>query len=440
MLPLTYRLGSVSADASASSAGPAELPRWILHLDMNCYFASIEEKVNPSLAGKPLVVTGDPQGRSVVATANYPAREFGIKAGMSLKEAKQLCPRLVLICGNPARYITTLSSMLKVIERFGPQVETASIDELYLEASEAVADRGGGKAGAQALAEEVFSAVSTELELPCSVGVAPNKLMAKVASGWVKPRGRTVFARQDLPGLLENLPLEKIPGIGRRLSVHLGALGIHTCGELGRFPVRVLRGIFGVNGERLHFMGQGRDDTPLVPYYQAEEAKSVGHSITLRQDTYEPEVVRGVLLGLSEQVGRRMRVKGYRGRRVAVTVRFKEFETITRFGTMKHYVDEGGDIYRAALKVLARINLRHRAVRLVGVSVSLFAQGGETQPLFEEERRRKELVTAMDALNDRFGDFTVCWASSLVAPLRIYHVPPSRNPLGSMSRELPGLG
>lgn len=415
-----------------------QLPRWILHLDMNACFASIEEKVNPALKGKPLVVTGDPKGRSVVATASYPAREYGIKAGMPVGDAKRLCPHLVVVCGNPARYISTLSRLLALLERFGPEVEVASIDELYLEASRAVAERGGGRRGATALAEEVFSAVSGELELPCSVGLAPNKLMAKLASGWVKPRGRTVFSRQDLPRVLEGLPVEEMPGIGKRLGVHLGAQGVHTCGELGRFPVRVLRGIFGINGERLKLMGQGRDDTPLVPYYRPEDAKSVGHSITLRADTYDPAVVRGVMLGLSEQVGRRLRMKGYRGRRVALTLRFKDFETVTRFTTMKYYVDEGGEIYRTALRVLSRISIRHRAVRLVGVSVSLLAVGGESRPLFTRERRRKALISAIDKLNDRFGEFTVCWASSLSAPLRpaIGGVPPSRNPLGSMSREL----
>jgi DNA polymerase-4 len=193
--------------------------RWIAHIDMNAYFASIEEKVNPAIRGKPILVTGAPEGRSVVCTASYSARRYGISSGMSLKEALRLCPHAVVVTGNPARYTATLLKLVRILEGFTYLIEVASVDEVYMDVSGIVGD--GGREEAKRLAGEIKRAVASGLDLPCSVGIASNKVLAKFASGLEKPLGEVVIAPEDVEKVLENLPVDGLPGIGLKTAIHL---------------------------------------------------------------------------------------------------------------------------------------------------------------------------------------------------------------------------
>ncbi|RLC41913.1 MAG: DNA polymerase IV [Candidatus Coatesbacteria bacterium] len=400
--------------------------RWIAHIDMNAYFASVEEMVNPKIRGKPILVTGAPEGRSVVCTASYPAREYGIQSGMSLKEALRLCPHAVVVTGNPSRYTATLSQLVKMLEGFTHLIEIASVDEVYMNVSDIVGE--GGKERAKELAGELRMAVVNGLDLPCSVGIAPNKVMAKFASGLKKPMGETVIAHNEIEEVLENLPVDALPGIGTKLAIRLKGLGITTCGELGRAPVGLLKARFGVVGIALKAMGQGVADTPLVPYYEVPEAKSVGHSVTLPEDIYDMERVKGVVFSLSEKVGRRMRRRGYRGRRVQAVVRRGDFTSVVKHRTLKRPTDDAREIYKTAVGLIEGIGIDERGVRMLGVSVSLIEIGGEILPLFEGGMRERALIEALDAVNDRYGEFTVSWARAYLSRYRLWHVPMSRRP------------
>lgn len=393
---------------------------------MNAYFASIEEKVNPAIKGKPILVTGAPEGRSVVCTASYPARRYGILSGMSLKEALRLCPHAVVVTGNPARYTATLSKLVRILGGFTHLIEVASVDEVYMDVSGIVGD--GGREEAKRLAGEIKRAVASGLDLPCSVGIAPNKVLAKFASGRQKPLGEVVIAPEDVEKVLENLPVDGLPGIGLKTAIHLRGLGITTCGELGRASVGLLKTRFGVIGLTLKAMGQGMCETPLVPYYEAPEAKSVGHSVTLPEDVYDMERVRGVIFSLSEKVGRRMRRHGYRGRRVCVVLRKGDLVSVVKHRTLKTATDDARKIYAEASLLIKGIGIDDRGVRMLGVSVSLIEMGGEVVPLFEEDAVERALIRALDEVNNRYGEFTVSWARAYLSRYRLWHVPMSRRP------------
>jgi DNA polymerase-4 len=321
--------------------------RTVLHLDMNSFFASVEQAANPALKGKPVVVTGSEQ-RTVILTASYEARKFGIKTGMLLFEARQRCPSLILVPADNRKYTDTSTRIMKMLLEYTPLVETFSIDEAFFDVTGSLALFGS----AEQIAYQLKARIKFQFDLTCSIGIAPNKLLAKLASEMQKPDGLTVITPERVSTVLESVPIGDLCGIGKKMERHLHLLGIRTCGQLGRYPVEVLRRKFGVIGERLHLMGQGIDDSPVVPDAEAEEVKSVGHSMTLRRDITERDDILRFLLQLSEMVGRRARRYGVAGRTVHVVVRFADFTTIGRQETFPRSMNQSEDIYRAAVQVL----------------------------------------------------------------------------------------
>lgn len=378
------------------------MDRVILHVDMDAYFASVEERSNPFLKGKPVVVSGDPETRTIVATANYKAREYGIKSGMPLKQALRLCPQAEVVVGNMAKYLSATSRIFEILKEFTPWVERYSIDEAFLDITGTMGLFGSETAAASKIKERI----RTKLGLTCSVGIAPNKLLAKLASDMVKPDGLTVIKREDVPELFRELPVEKLWGIGEKLALKLNSLGIKTCRELGEYPEEKLTAVFGVNGHVLYRMGRGEYSSEVKLFCHEEECKSMGHSYTLFRDTSDTVLVESTLFRLCEQVGRRLRKDGYSGRTVTLIVRFSDFETLARQKSVQSHTDDGGIIYGAALSVMKTFRMK-KPVRLVGVSVSNLINGQESVPLFERDRKRELLVSAADRINDRFGEFTV---------------------------------
>jgi len=378
------------------------MERVILHVDMDAYFASVEEKSNPFLKDKPVIVSGDPDTRTTVATANYMAREYGIKSGMPLKQALRLYPRAEIVVGNSAKYMSTTSRLLEIFREFTPWVECYSIDEAFLDITGTMGLFGGAMETARGIKERV----RTELGLTCSVGVAPNKLLAKLASDRVKPDGLTVIKREDTPGLLRDLPVEKLWGIGEKLAVKLNSIGIRTCRDLAEYPEEKLTAIFGIQGHILHCMGSGEYSSEVKLFCHEQEYKSMGHSYTLFRDTSDPLLVQSTLYRLCEQVGRRLRRDAYRGRTVTLIVRFSDFRTLVRQKSMQSHTNDGDTIYRVALSIMETFRMKKR-VRLVGVSVSGLIRGQQYPPMFENDRKRKDLLSATDRINDKFGEFTV---------------------------------
>lgn len=381
--------------------------RIVMHLDMNAFFASVEQRCDPRLRGKPIAVIGSAK-RTVVTTASYEARAYGVKTGMNRFEAKRACPKLIFVVGDNRKYIDTSGKILDILKDYSPRIEAYSIDEAFADISGTEALLGPPRE----IALSVKKRISDSLGLTCSIGIAPNKLLAKLASDMQKPDGLVIIEDEDVVEVLEDLPAGELWGIGPKLTAHLGSLGVKTCGELGRFPVSVLRERFGIIGERLKLMGQGLDSSPVVPIGEEEEAKSVGHSTTLPNDVSERELIDRYILKLSEMVGFRARRHSLKGRKVALTLRYPDFFTFSRQKTLADYTNDTREIAGAARSILDSIRLR-TAVRLIGVSISDMVKDPQQLPLFEGDRKRESLLSTIDSLNSRFGDFTVTWGTIL---------------------------
>jgi DNA polymerase-4 len=281
----------------------------------------------------------------------------------------------------------------------------ASIDEAYLDITQS-----------QLLfkspfhiAQSIKNRIREKEQLTCSIGIAPNKLLAKLGSNLQKPDGFVLIQRERVEEILKDLPVSKLYGIGPKLTEELNSMGIFTCGQLGKFPVPLLSKRFGVIGERLHEMGLGFDDSPVIPFDEEEDAKSISHSVTLDEDTSDPTMLRKVLLQLSERVSRRMRKDGFYGRRIVLTVRYSDFYTFSKQKTISKWVNSGNEIFRHALEIYGSIS-HPKPIRLLGVGVSLLKKEWCQLDLFERKEKKEKMLQAMDRVNERFGDWTLTWA------------------------------
>jgi DNA polymerase IV len=381
--------------------------RSILHIDVNAFFASVEQRANPTLRGKPMAVIGS-KHRGVVLSPSYEARAFGVKTGMTYGEAKKTCPRIALIPADSAKYSHACEGLLDIWKDFTPLVEMFSIDEAFLDVTGCEALLGDPVR----IAIQIKDRVWNEAGLTCSIGIAQNKLLAKLGSDMQKPDGLVLINSDDVAAVLENLPVKEICGIGPNLTNHLAAMGIRTCGELGRAPLRQLTAKFGILGERLHNMGIGEDDDPVMPLeaQESEDSKSIGHSMTLDEDCSNMAMIERHILQLSEKVGRRLRRGSYSGRTVSLTIRYADFHTFSKQKRLRHAINHGLDIHATAVALLHEIQPT-QAIRLVGVSVSGLERNAAQMPLFEEGRKRKFIAEAMDDINNQHGEYTVTWGT-----------------------------
>jgi len=380
------------------------MDRIILHIDMDAFFISVEQRDNPALREKPAAVCGS-LSRSVVTSATYEARPYGIRAGMPTQEAKRRCPQLILVEGNHSKYTETAARIFSILKKFTPLVEVASIDEAYLDITESLLLYNSPFH----IAQSIKSQIRESEQLTCSIGVAPNKLLAKLGSRLKKPNGLLVIKKEDVGEILKDLPVSKLYGIGPKLAEALNSISIFTCGQLGKFPVSVLAKRFGVIGERLHEMGLGLDDSPVVPFDEEEDAKSISHSVTLEEDTSDPNILRKVLLQLSEKVSKRMRREGFYGKRIAITVRYSDFFTFSKQKTLSKWMNSGNEIFKLASEIFESIP-HPKPIRLLGVGVSELKKEGYQLDLFEKPHKKENLLKAMDRVNERFGDWTLTWA------------------------------
>ena len=391
-------------------------PRTILHMDMNSFFASVEQQSDPALRGKAIAVIGS-ASRTVITTASYEARAFGVKTGMNTWEAGHKCPHLIFVVGNNRKYAHTSTMIMTMLHDFTPLVEVFSIDEAFLDVTGSVGLFGSP----EQIAALIKSRIRETFGLTCSIGIAPNKLLAKLASEMQKPDGLTVIRPEEVSTVLEKVPIQDLCGIGARTQKQLELLGIRTCGNLGRFPLEMLRRKFGITGERLHYMGLGIDDSPVVPAEDAEEVKSVGHSMTFERDISERKNILKYLLQLSEMVGRRARRYGVAGKTVHITVRYADFTTFGRQQTRKTPTGNSEEIFAEAVAILNTFTLT-QPVRLLGVRITNLCYRREQLPLFAEERKKVLATGAMDMVNDKFGEHTVTFGSILDSEEKGSHV------------------
>lgn len=376
--------------------------RIILHLDMNAFFASVEQAANPALRGKPIAVGGGIKKGSVVAAASYEAKAYGIKNGMATWDAKKLCPRLIVVIGDMTKYVYTSRIITRMLIDYTDLVEVFSIDEAFIDITD-TKERFGGEI---AIAKDIKRRIRKRFGLTCSIGIGPNKLMAKLAGELQKPDGLVVLRREDIPEKIKNIPVKELCGVGRKIEVYLAELGIKTIGDLNKYPREKLVKRFGIAyGEQLWQMGQGNGSTTVLPYYHETEAKSMGHSYTLPKFTKDMDEVKGYLLRLSEQVGRRLRRDNYRGNVIHASLGFGDYKYWGRQRKIEDYVDDGYRIFKIAEGIIDKGSFE--PIRFVGVSVSNLIHNLDQICVFEADEKKKAALKAMDEVNDRFGEFTV---------------------------------
>lgn len=395
------------------SPGPS--PPGILHMDMDAFFVAVEVHRDPSLAGRPVVVGGS-GARGVVAAASYEARAFGIHSAMPSARARRLCPHAVFLAGDHDRYTEVSGRVMAILHSFTPLVEPLSLDEAFLDVTGARRLWGSGPE----IAVRIRRAVLDQEGLTCSVGVAPTKFLAKLASEAAKPVAALDGVRPG-PGVvvvpvggelrfLHPLPVRALWGVGPKTHERLDRLGIATVGDLAALRLDTLVATVGdAAGRHLHALAHGIDDRAVVP---EQGLKSVGHEETFAQDHHDPVTLGRELTRLADAVGRRLRAHGLTGRTVVLKVRFGDFHTISRSITLPDATDSGRAVARVAQGLLADIDVSV-GVRLIGISVSGLTAAGHEQMTLDGPSEWTEADRAMDRIRDRFGVDAIAPAASL---------------------------
>ena len=377
-----------------------DLSRTVLHVDMDAFYASVEERERPQLAGQPVVVGGSPDGRGVVAAANYAAREYGVHSAMPAARARRLCPHAVFIRSRMDLYARVSGEIREIFHRYTPLVEPLSLDEAFLDVSGSRALFGCGVA----IAEQIKAGIRSELDLVASVGVAPNKFLAKLAGALDKPDGLVHVHPAEVQAFLDPLPVERLWGVGTVAAEGLSALGVHTIGELRALSETKLVDRFGKWGEHLWRLAHGWDDREVTPDH---EARSISHETTFEADIGDRGVLRSWLRELTEQVARRLRRSHLRARTVEIKVRYGDFRTVSRSRTLPAASCMTLELWEQAATLLERqLRLRGDAVRLLGMGASGLTVEREAQvDLFEQHTaaHQREIDTMLDEVTDRFG-------------------------------------
>ncbi len=397
------------------SGGGAAAGRTIIHGDLDAFYASVEQRDHPGYRGKPVIVGGGPHERGVVSAASYEARAFGVRSAMPLRTAGALCPQGIFVPGDHAAYEAASDAVMELFAARTPLVQPISLDEAFLDVTATLHLFGG----AEAIARALKRAVHDELGLVLSVGVATNKLCAKIGSDLRKPDGLVVVPPGEERAFLAPLPLTRLWGVGPKTQAVLEALGMRTIGDLATADPEELRTRFGEHGRSIWERARGIDESTVEPEV---EAKSVGHEHTFDRDTTDRTQLEATLLRLAEGVGRRLRAGNARARTITLKLRVAPFETRSRQRTLSEPTADDLRLYtisRALLRTALDADRdagRSAAVRLVGISASGLVSG-EQLSLFESGRAAR-LNAALDAVRERFGDTALDRASAKEAAAR----------------------
>ena len=372
----------------------------ILHVDMDAFYASVEERDRPELRGQPVIVGGNPEKRGVVAAANYVARQLGVHSAMPSLTAKRLCPHAIFLPSRVDYYAHVSRQIRHIFHRFTPLVEPLSLDEAFLDVTGS--ERLFGPA--IDIGRQIKNAIRDDIGLVASVGVAPNKFLAKLASDLEKPDGFVVVDPDGVQEFLSPLSVERLWGVGRKTSGILQQLSVRTIGQLRQLSPEILTSHFGSNGEHLWQLAHGIDNRSVVP---DRDAKSISHETTFVSDVDSADVLRAWLLELTEQVARRLRRHELRGRTVQLKVRFADFRTLTRSRKLTEPTNTTDELWQVASELLTtQVPLDQLPVRLLGLGVSDLDRAGEVQGhLFDEDVHEKQtrLDEVGDLIRNRFG-------------------------------------
>jgi nucleotidyltransferase/DNA polymerase involved in DNA repair len=389
--------------------------RAILHVDMDAFYASVEQLDHPEYKGKPVIVGADPKGgagRGVVAACSYEARRFDVHSALPISRAWKLCPTGVYVRPRMSRYVEMSHQVMDVFRRFTDLVEPLSIDEAFLDVSGSVALYGTP----EHIAREIKRIIRTETRLTASVGVAPNKFLAKIASDLRKPDGLVVVPKNGTAEFLRDLPISRLWGVGPKTAERLHSLALKTIGEVAAISRETLVLELGSLGEHLHHLSNGRDDRPVVPN---SEPKSISNETTFEEDTRDRNLLIRTIHGLADEVGRRVRHDNFRARRVTLKLRYEPFETHTKQLSLAKATQSNEEIARAAIELFNRFPLDRR-IRLIGVGVSELLhedQGSAQLDLFGSEPPRDEtLGRTVDEIREKFGLTSLLRGSQLPKP------------------------
>ena len=374
------------------------MARRIMHIDLDAFFVSVEQREKPELKGKPVVVGGNPKGRGVVASASYEARAFGLHAGMPLATASRLCPQAIFIEGSFPKYRQASQGFMAILADFSPFLEPLGLDEAYLDATGFESIYGS----IQQMAVKLKQRIKAELGLCASVGIASSKVVAKVASELSKPDGLLEVAIGQERSFLAPLAIKKLPGIGTKTGRKLNALGVTTIAELALMPPTALKSHFGASGEVLHRLASGIDDREVEP---PAPAKQISRETTFAKDSRDRPLLKATLRYLGERVGAELREEGKQARAITLKLRYADFTTITRRQTLPQAFDSDQTIFDTGVRLLNRaLSGEKRALRLIGIGVSGLLEAGKQLDMLDASARRQEpLNRAIDRIRKKYG-------------------------------------
>ena len=371
--------------------------RTIFHIDLDAFFVTVEQVLNPALRGKAVIVGGRPGGRGVVSAASYEARKYGVHSAMPLARAKQLCPQAVFLTGSYGRYVEFSNKFMGILGDYTPSLQPGGLDEAYLDVT------GCENYGSwRSLAIKIKRRISEETGLVASVGIAPCRVVAKVASDYSKPDGLIEVLPGEERAFLSGLPVGRLPGVGEKTGKVLKMMGIETIGRLADMPDPLFRSRFGEGMAWLQQHARGIDDSRVEAY---GEAKSISRETTFEKDTMDIAFLEATLRYFAEKLGAELRGEGKNARTVTLKVRFNDFETVNRSSTAREGTNLDDAIFQAAVRLLDKtLGNRFKPVRLIGLEVAHFT-GGETQLSFfnAEARRLEQLDRAIDQVRDKYG-------------------------------------
>ncbi len=385
--------------------------RRVVHIDMDAFYAAVEQLDHPEYRGRPVIVGADPKGgkgRGVVSTASYEARPFGVHSAMPISQAYRLCPHAIFLPVRMARYHEISARIFAIFQRYTDVVERLSIDEAFLDVSGSTRLFGPVEDIAQRIKQDIVR----DERLAASVGVAPNKFLAKLASDLSKPDGFLVLHEADVETFLSGLPVSRLWGAGKQTTRQLEALGLRTIGQVAKWPQAQLSKRFGSLGVHIWRLAHGIDDRPVMPH---RDPKSIGAETTFGEDTDDVEILRRTLLELAEKVGQRLRAEGFMATKVTLKYRDADFMTLTRTQSLAEPTAVVLDLYHAASKLFGQLPSPRRKVRLLGIAASELTSLAQHQlSLFADTtHKRLQAERAEDAIKARFGPQAITRAALL---------------------------
>jgi len=391
----------------------------IIHLDLDAFFASVEQRDNPAYQEKPLIVGGISGGklsnsnRGVVCAASYKARKYGVHAGMPIWEARQKCPQGIFVTSQINKYLEASKKFFQICSNYTPLIEPLSIDELFLDVSGCESLFGSSETIGRKIKERVYQ----ELELKVSVGIAENKFLAKIATNLGKPNGFYIIPLKDIQKIVYPLPISALWGIGKKTEELLKKSGIYLVEQLARMPDSILENLLGKNGKKIKLLAQGIDESPVIP---PSTAKSIGKETTYSTNIIEKEKLIKELLKLSQLVAYNVRKKGYKGRTITLKVRFQNFTTFNRSKTLENPTHLDDIIFKTVVELLDKVRHKKGGIRLLGIKLSNLTLGkGIKQLKFlrdevdKKDDKLEQLTQSLDKIREKFGSKSITRASLL---------------------------